>query len=75
VETNFDWLKNVACIGSSIGEKGIIYAAKTLATSALDLLEDPKLIAAARADWKTRMQDRVYFSFIPEKQKVPKSIR
>lgn len=67
--------QNVAGIGSSIGEKGIIYAAKVLATTAIDLLEDPKLVAAARADWKERMKDRKYFSFIPEGQKPPKSIR
>ena len=67
--------QNVACIGSSIGEKGILYAAKTLAVTALDLLEDPKLVAAARADWEQRMKGRKYFSFIPKGQKPPKSIR
>ena len=67
--------QNVAAIGSSIGEKGIIYAAKVLAISAIDLLEDPKKIAAARADWQERMKGRKYFSFIPDKQPPPKSIR
>ncbi|MCH7727664.1 MAG: peptidase dimerization domain-containing protein, partial [Planctomycetes bacterium] len=67
--------QNVACIGSSIGEKGILYAAKVLAITTVDLLEDPKLIAAARADWQDRMKNRKYFSFIPQGQKVPKSIR
>jgi hypothetical protein len=33
------------------------------------------LIAAARAEWKTRMKDRKYFSFIPKGQPVPKKIR
>ena len=42
--------QNVAAIGSSIGEKGIIYAAKVLAVSALELIEQPQGIAAARAD-------------------------
>lgn len=67
--------QNVAAIGSSIGEKGIIYAAKVLAVTAVDLLEQPQLIAAAKADWKERMKDRKYFSFIPEGQKAPQSIR
>lgn len=67
--------QNVACIGSSIGEKGILYAAKTLAASALDLMEDPRLIAAARADFDQRMKDKKYFSFIPEGQEVPQKIR
>lgn len=67
--------QNVAAIGSSIGEKGILYAAKVLALTALDLMEDPDLVAAARAEWKERMKGRKYFSFIPEGQKVPAKIR
>lgn len=67
--------QNVAAIGSSVGEKGIIYAAKVLAVTAVDLLEQPQLIAAAKADWKVRMKDRKYFSFIPDGQQTPQSIR
>lgn len=67
--------QNVASIGSSIGEKGTIYAAKVLAATALDLFEDERLLKAARADFDARMKDRKYFSFIPEGQKVPKKIR
>ena len=67
--------QNVACIGSSIGEKGILYAAKVLAASALDLLENPDLVAAAKADHKTRMQERKYTTLIPKGQKVPNRIR
>ena len=67
--------QNVASIGSSIGEKSTLYAAKTLAVTTLDLLEDPRRIAAARADWKAKMKARKYFSFIPEGQSVPKKIR
>ena len=67
--------QNVASIGSTIGDKGSIYAAKILAASALDLMQDPRLIAAARADWKQRMEGREYFSFIPEGQPAPARIR
>jgi aminobenzoyl-glutamate utilization protein B len=67
--------QNVAAIGSSIGEKGIVYAAKTLAATAVDLLEDPKLVEAAKADWKQQMNGKKYFSFIPEGQKPPEKIR
>jgi aminobenzoyl-glutamate utilization protein B len=67
--------QNVAAIGSSIGEKGIIYAAKVLAVTTIDLLEDPQQIAAAEEDFKLRMKDRTYFSFIPKGQKAPRSIR
>ena len=67
--------QNVACIGSTIGEKGIIYAAKVLAVTAIDLYEDPKLLAAARGDWQQRMKSRTYFSFIPDGQAPPRKIR
>ena len=67
--------QNVAAIGSSIGEKGIVYAAKSLAVTAIDLFEQPRLIAAARADWEERMKGRKYFSFIPKGQKAPQAIR
>ncbi|MDA0284832.1 MAG: amidohydrolase [Planctomycetota bacterium] len=67
--------QNVACIGSTIGEKGIDYAARVLAISALDLFEKPELVLAARADWKQRMADRKYTSLIPKGQKPPVAIR
>ncbi|MBI1311524.1 amidohydrolase [bacterium] len=67
--------QNVACIGSSIGEKGTIYAAKVLAVSALDLFQQPGLIKAARADWTERMKGRNYTSLIPKGQKPPAKIR
>lgn len=67
--------QNVASIGSTIGEKGTIYAAKALAVTAIQLLEDPDPIAAARADWKERMEGKKYFTFIPDGQEPPKQIR
>jgi aminobenzoyl-glutamate utilization protein B len=67
--------QNVAAIGSTIGEKGTAYAAKVLACTALDLLEEPKYLQAAKADFAKRMQDRKYVTLIPDGQKAPKSIR
>jgi len=67
--------QNVAAIGSSIGEKGMLYAAKVLAVTTLDLLENPELVAAARADFQERIKDRTYTSFIPAGQLAPKAIR
>jgi aminobenzoyl-glutamate utilization protein B len=67
--------QNVAAIGSSIGEKGILYAAKSLAVTAIDLLENPEHIAAARADWEERLKGRKYITLIPEGQKAPAAIR
>ncbi len=42
----------VAASGTTIGQKGMMVAAKTLALTAIDLLNDPALIAKARADWQ-----------------------
>jgi aminobenzoyl-glutamate utilization protein B len=67
--------QNVAAIGSSIGEKGFLYAAKVLASTTLDLLEDPKHLSEAKADFQKRMADRKYVSLIPKGQPAPKSIR
>ncbi len=67
--------QNVAAIGSTIGEKGILYAGKVMAVTALDLMHDPQLIAAARADWQQRMKDREYTTLIPKGQKAPAKIR
>jgi len=67
--------QNVASIGSTVGEKGVLFASKVLAVTALDLLEDPNRIAAARLDWEGRMKDKKYISFIPDGQKPPKTIR
>jgi len=67
--------QNVACIASTVGEKGIVYGAKVLAVSALDLLEKPGELAAARADWKQRMKNRKYTTLIPKGQKAPRKIR
>ncbi len=67
--------QNVACIGSTIGEKGTITAAKVLAVSALDLLEKPDVLNAAREDFTKRMDQRKYTSLIPKGQKAPTKIR
>ena len=55
--------------------EGIVYAAKSLAATAVELLEKPELIAAARTDWQERLKGRKYVSLIPEGQKAPAAIR
>lgn len=67
--------QNVACIGSTIGEKGTITAAKVLAVSALDLLEKSDVLAAALADFQKRMESRKYTTLIPQGQRAPAKIR
>jgi aminobenzoyl-glutamate utilization protein B len=45
----------VAATGSSIGVKGMMVAAKTLAFTAIDLFSEPALVAAARAEHKEKV--------------------
>lgn len=65
----------VACTGMSIGEKGMMVAAKALAGSAIDLYRSPELIQRAREDHKKMMVAQKYSTLIPAGQKAPKTIR
>jgi aminobenzoyl-glutamate utilization protein B len=67
--------QNVAAIGSPIGHKGMLVAAKVLAFSAAELLQDEGALKEAKADFQQRMKDRKYTTRIPEGQKAPKAIR
>jgi aminobenzoyl-glutamate utilization protein B len=58
--------QTVACSGMSIGHKSLIFAAKTIAGSALDLIADPALIEKAREDHKDRLKGQIYKSPIPD---------
>jgi aminobenzoyl-glutamate utilization protein B len=52
----------VALSGSSIGHKSLLFAAKTMAGAALDLIADPKLIEDAKTEQKRRMGKNVYIA-------------
>jgi len=67
--------QNVACIGHSIGEKGILYASKVLAVTALELFEMPEEVIKAKAEFESRMKGRKYTTLIPKGQKPPATIR
>jgi aminobenzoyl-glutamate utilization protein B len=67
--------QNVAAIGSPVGHKGMLVAAKVLALSAVDLLQDPQALKDATADFQQRMKDRTYTTKIPKGQTAPKAIR
>ena len=56
----------VACGGMSIGHKGLIYAAKALATTIVDLLEDAKTLQAVQAEFREKTKGVVYKPFVPE---------
>lgn len=67
--------QNVAAVGSPIGHKGMLVAAKVLALSTVDLLQDAAVLKEARAELQERTKDRPYTTVIPKGQRAPKSIR
>lgn len=67
--------QNVAAIGSPIGHKGMMVAAKVLALSAVDLLQDGQTLKDAKAELDGQTKNRKYSTKIPAGQKAPKSIR
>jgi len=56
----------VACGGMSIGHKGLVYAAKALAMTMVDLYKDPALVDAIQAEFKEKKGDAVYKPILPE---------
>lgn len=56
----------VACAGMSIGHEGMVYAAKTLATTAVDLFESPEQRAAIRKEFVEKTKETTYKGYIPE---------
>ncbi|MBX3584152.1 MAG: amidohydrolase [Rhizobiaceae bacterium] len=63
-----------ACGGMSIGDKGSIYSAIVMAGVGYDLMTDPDLRAAARADFDRRKGGRAYVSPLPDGQVRPSGI-
>jgi len=55
----------VACGGMSIGHKGLVYAAKALGMTMIDLFENPELINQMQAEFKERKGDTVYKAILP----------
>jgi aminobenzoyl-glutamate utilization protein B len=56
----------VACGGNSIGHKGLVYAAKALAATIVDLLEDAKILQAIQAEFREKTKGVVYKPFVPD---------
>ncbi len=50
----------VACGGMSIGHKGMVYAAKAMGMTMLDLFENPKLVDEVKEEFNTRKGSEVY---------------
>jgi len=56
----------VAASGMSIGHKGMLRAAKTLAATMVDLYEQPKHLKAIRADFEKKKGNVKYRAYVPE---------
>ncbi len=56
----------VACGGTSIGHKGLVYAAKVLAATTVDLFEDARLLQAIQAEFREKTKGVVYKPFVPD---------
>ncbi len=57
--------QHTAVTGSSIGHKSSVFAAKTMATTIIDLLTTPQYLREIKADWVKRLQGREYQSPLP----------
>src|SRR5215467_7457912 len=64
-----------AAAGMSIGQQGMVVAAKAIALTGLDLLTDASLVQAAKNDLKKQTAGRSYYTAIPADQKPPLNYR
>ena len=64
-----------ATAGMSIGQKGMIVAARALAVTGADLFADPQSIRDAKAEFLRQTGDKAYRSVIPAGQKPPLTYR
>lgn len=62
---------NVACAGSTLGEKGMLVAAKTLAATAVDLMARPATLAAMQEELELATDGQPYASSIPADVEPP----
>jgi aminobenzoyl-glutamate utilization protein B len=60
-----------ACAGTSIGRKGMVVAARTLAVAGVELFENPSEVKAARDAFEKRLNGRKWTTRIPADGKPP----
>ena len=59
----------------SIGQRGMVIAAKAMALTGADLFASPQLVADAHTEFERQLQGKTYRSFIPEGRKPPLEYR
>jgi aminobenzoyl-glutamate utilization protein B len=64
-----------ACAGMSIGQKGMLVAAKARALTGVDLFSNPQLVQDARKDFARQLAGKTYKSEIPDGQQPPLDYR
>jgi aminobenzoyl-glutamate utilization protein B len=60
-----------ASAGMSIGQRGMVVAAKALALTGADLFTNPQLVKDARTEFQRQLQGKAYRSLIPADQTPP----
>jgi aminobenzoyl-glutamate utilization protein B len=63
--------QSTAVAGTTLGQKGLLVAAKTLALTAADIFHSPVLAARAKADFANALKGRAYRSLIPANATPP----
>lgn len=63
--------QNVATSGMSIGHKGMLMAAKVLALSAIEFMNNPELVEKARKEFDEQVKDKQYKTPFPKGLKPP----
>ncbi len=67
--------QSTACSGTSIGRKGMVVAAKTLALTAVELFQSPGQLAEIDAEFRQKLGDFTYQSLIPDSKSAPLNYR
>ena len=60
-----------ACSGMSIGQKGMMVAAKTLAATVIDLFRNPSVVEAAKNDLEAHRKGHPFHLLTPPNHKPP----
>jgi aminobenzoyl-glutamate utilization protein B len=58
--------QNVVSVGSGIGRKGMLFAARVLAATTCDLMRQPELISRAREEFQSATAEAPYASPVQE---------
>ena len=64
--TNGHTWQATACAGSSIGMKGMLFAARVLAMAGLKVMEEPKIAEAAKKEFLEQTADQPYVTSLSD---------